>query len=361
MPGRHPDDDVLADLAADVLPLEQARAVEAHVLQCDRCAGLLSDAEHVRSLLLADDPGPVPSEIWERIEAALGAAGTAQTGSARSGSTLAGSAAAADLASTVPLPPEPGPRRAPTAPSGWDGPDPLDDPDRWDTPVRRPVAAQPPASGNVRSLSTSRRDVRTDRRRPPLALLLGAAAVAAVVVGAGAVRLVTAGTSSGSSASGALSQAADAGGSAGANSAGGAGAVRITRSGLDYTSSTLSREARTLVRGSALAAQSSARSESDNPPNPTVPRASSPARSQPLASVAPDPKATDVTNPQRLTACLTALGAGSDVVAVDLARYQGREAAVLVVRTESGYEVWVVERTCAPGNEGALAETTLPR
>ena len=34
---------------------------------------------------------------------------------------------------------------------------------------------------------------------------------------------------------------------------------------------------------------------------------------------------------------------------------------MLVVRTASGYEVWVVERTCHPGDEGALAETTLPR
>jgi hypothetical protein len=76
--------------------------------------------------------------------------------------------------------------------------------------------------------------------------------------------------------------------------------------------------------------------------------------------VAPDPEATDVTNPQRLAACLTALGASSDsVVAVDLARYQGREAAVLIVRTASGYEVWVVERTCSAGHEGALATTTL--
>ena len=34
-------------------------------------------------------------------------------------------------------------------------------------------------------------------------------------------------------------------------------------------------------------------------------------------------------------------------------------AAVLIVRTASGYEVWVVARTCSAGDEGALAETTL--
>ena len=55
--------------------------------------------------------------------------------------------------------------------------------------------------------------------------------------------------------------------------------------------------------------------------------------------------------------CLGALGAAPDrLVAVDLARYEGREAAILLLKAAegNGHEVWAVDRTCAPGAEGAL-------
>jgi len=360
MPGRHPDDDQLADLAADVLPVDQARAVEAHVLACDRCASLLSDAERVRGLLLADDPGPVPPEIWSRIEAALQAASPASPTSPTSSSPPVRSEGPTTW---PPLPTAPVDRRVDARGSGrWDGPDPLDDPDDWTT-AGRPVVASESRSrpgiptGSVRRLSTPRRDARPERRRRPASLLLAAAAAVVLVLAVGAVRLVRSGGDAtaalqGGGSSGSTSSASAAAGGAGA------GAAVVTRSNREYTPSTLAAGARSLVVASARAqegaivAQGSSTGDAAQPPAPRA------AAGPP--SVSPNPTAADVTNPQRLAACVAALGASPDsVVAVDLARYKGREAAVLVVRTASGYEVWVVERTCHPGDEGALGETTL--
>ena len=52
---------------------------------------------------------------------------------------------------------------------------------------------------------------------------------------------------------------------------------------------------------------------------------------------------------------------GDRLVAVDVAKYEGREAAILLLTTPdgAGHEVWAVERTCAPGAEGALNYTRL--
>jgi hypothetical protein len=351
MPGRHPDDDLLADLAADVLPLEQARAVEAHVLACDRCASLLSDAERVRGLLLADDAGPVPPEIWSRIEAAL------QAESPASPTSRAPRAEPAALPPSPPTPPAE--RRAhTTGPGGWDGANPLDDAD-WTTAVR-PATAPHSAPrrgvpiGGVPRLSASRRNFREDRRRGPAPLLLAAAAAVVLMVAVGTVRIVQSG---GGPTAAFDSSGAAAGASSEAAVAAPVGAL-ITRSNKDYTSSTLADGARSLVHRSAVSKAGTAGGEGSSTDGATLAPEGRAAAS--LPSVTPDPKATDVTNPQRLTACLRALGATADsVVAVDLARYRGREAAVLVVRTATGYEVWVVERTCHPGDEGALAQTTL--
>jgi len=76
VPERHPDQDQLADLAAEVLPREVARSIEAHVMGCRLCEGLLADAERVRRLLFTEDPGPMPDAVWARLQTGL----TAESG-----------------------------------------------------------------------------------------------------------------------------------------------------------------------------------------------------------------------------------------------------------------------------------------
>ena len=362
MPGPHPDDDLLADLAADVLPVEQARIVEAHVLQCDRCAQLLSDAERVRRLLLADDPGPVPPAVWSRIEAVL----LAETGAEAEGSTAHRRAAQ----------PERRPSVAPPflAETGaWDGPDPLDDPDRWNS--ARPSAAQTPPTarnvvpgpGGLRGLTTTRRDTRRDRRGPRLSLVIAAAAAVVAFAVVGTARLLGGGNPG--SGSTALSSGT-------AQNSRAAAAAVLVSSGQNYTARDLARQVRPLLatgtaKGTAGSAEASRAGAASAPRAPASPsgtttagsdQAPSASGARRAAAVAPDPRATDVRNPQRLAACLAALNASSEpVVAVDLARFQDREAAVLVLSASAGgYEVFVVERTCAPGDEGTLDFARLP-
>jgi hypothetical protein len=370
MPARHPDDDLLADLAADVLPAGQARAVETHVLACERCAGLLEDAERVRSLLLSGDPGPVPADVWQRIETALAAEGTpshgSTTGPDRAADTaafqaFADAAAAADSAVRLPASRDPSsPTRSPHSLSadapdddaGWtDDADPLDDPVRWSG---RPVTSGRSGSG------ASRRDARTGAGGRRGYLLLAAAAVLAVVAVTGSVKLLGRGGASGGAALSAgaagASQSAPAPASASADAGPNTAGARIVRSGRDYRASTLAAQASELIatKSGASAAATTGGSAGAVP----SPQAQGPELSRlPAPAVPPDTAADDITNPTRLTACLGALGVARDrLVALDLATYEGREAAILLLNAAdgSGHEVWAVERSCAPGAEGAL-------
>ena len=358
MPG-HPDDDVLADLAADVLPAGEARSVEAHVMACAQCAQVLEDAEHVRGLLLAGDPGPVPADVWQRIEAALPAEGGAAAGTGTPPTTTVPLADTAAFQAFVDAPPPPGRvLPLPSAPAqaeqveqggaGWaDDADPLDDPGRW-SGSRRPRTT--PASR-----STARRDARpvAGRRRGPV--LLAAAAGVAVIAVVGAVK-IAAPSGSDSNASLAAAEGSAASSTAGGGAAPASAAAPLVRSGVNYTASTLAEQASALVHGDT--------GQSQQEPRSTLPRRSVTGGDLGSAvKVKPDTAAGDVRNPSRLAACLATLDLARDrVVAVDLATYEGREAAILVLEppTGGGYEVWAVERTCGSGVGGALKYTRLP-
>jgi len=61
-----------------------------------------------------------------------------------------------------------------------------------------------------------------------------------------------------------------------------------------------------------------------------------------------------------LDACLVALGRpGAEPVATDLARFEGQEAAVVVIPDQGGYDVLVVPPGCGAGDDRVLASARL--
>jgi hypothetical protein len=48
-------------------------------------------------------------------------------------------------------------------------------------------------------------------------------------------------------------------------------------------------------------------------------------------------------------------------VAIDLARYNKQEAAIIVLPADGGvgYDVWVVARNCQPGSDGTIDVVTV--
>jgi hypothetical protein len=81
---QHPDDDLLADLAAEILPPEEAGGVEAHVRSCPTCLQVLSDSEVVRSALLQIPLDPMPDDVLQRMRGVIQLEVNARDGAAPS-------------------------------------------------------------------------------------------------------------------------------------------------------------------------------------------------------------------------------------------------------------------------------------
>lgn len=359
----HPDDDLLADLAADVLPTDQARVVEAHVMACGRCAQLLTDAERVRALLLSSPAGPMPDDVLSRIEAALGVEYAAREG--RVDGTLptapqrvrvitpwedtqtieAYQAAQRRTAGRRPGPETAADERAPEA-----------------LPLPPPPGRSPRLARPSRGPSASRRDLRQevrDLRAGRRGTLLAAAAGIVVVVGLGgyAGYGFLNSTRSQTQVDSAAGEAA---------SVKGGTASRVLATGTDYTKATLTRQGKELLaladRPATMSRQAAPAVSGETAPTATV------ASGVPAPTAAGGGASGPVTgdqslrDPAKLQGCLAALNATSQrVMAVDLSRYQGQDAAIIVLaRSDGGYEVWVVGRGCGPDNDGTLDYQQLP-
>ena len=350
VPSGHPDNDLLADLAAQVLPPDLAGQVQHHVQTCGRCTALLTDAESVRSLLLQIEPEVMPVEVLTRLERSLAMARQQErpTGPpSRSGNPFP------DSGETVML------NRVPGA----------EPPPRKDT-GRRIVRSGPatgrmaatggggPMTGRLNRMSQSTTSARrqaieeqkADRpsRLEQFAPVLKIAAGILVVAGVGVVGLQA--FNHFSSGSDATTSAADSGASAPV-------LTPVLSTKTKYDKGDLAGQVKKLITASqseATKPQALAQ-ESDDASS----RAAAPKASGADASKAPNQLLRD---PGALRACLKDIGAGNaQPVAIDLARYAEtatgafREAAIIVLPGDGGgYDVWVVARDCKPGSDGAI-------
>jgi hypothetical protein len=189
-----------------------------------------------------------------------------------------------------------------------------------------------------------------------LSRLLPALKIAAgvlVVVGVGAVAFQFRGDSSSGSAD---TTAASAGSAAPL-----VAPVQSTRT--DYAKKALPTQVKTLIANSQkllaapqpeAAAEKSFGAESSLNDSAKSSGADAPRAPSPAAS--PGVQGQLLRSPKALQACLAAIGAaGVQPVAVDLAKYAGREAAIIVLPADGGgYDVWVVSRDCRPDNDGTI-------
>jgi hypothetical protein len=308
----HVDPETLAAFREELLPRRKAGQVAAHLAGCPQCAGLDAQLAGLPALLAHAPAPPMPDALTARIEAALAAEAAARSARAPAGvpATEAATGADAPLAG----PGSAGPR------GGRSG--------RW----RRPVAPG----------------------RSRLALRIAVAAAAVVVVaggGYGVSRLLSGaaplatGSAPSAGGNGAAAPRAPGGVSAGAEHAAagnsgskdkmpmpGPGGYPVVASGTDYRASLLKTQVKATlnrVRGAAPTASAAAASRS-----PAFRLASS---------------------------CLAGVTGGQRPRLVDVARYEGRPATVVVVPAGTrALQALVFAGHCPAARVDLLTSTTLP-
>jgi hypothetical protein len=308
---RHPDPDVLAEYREGLLGRRHSARIQAHLAGCPHCASVEAGLADV-SALLASAPAPdMPADLVTRLDSTLAAEAAARSQAAGADPAGAGNGAAKPVPDgATAQPDQPGSSRRNG--HGW-----------W--PGRRPAGVGGPA-----------------RRRPAV---LGAAAAAVIVLaGAGYGLASLSQQPGGVSASSAGSGNSSAGGSAGSGGAQNVPAAspatpgigpHIIHSGIDYQPGTLARQAKAALT-------------SHFGMNSGLARGAASSASQQAAA------------PQQ--GCVMRITAGRGARLVDMARYQGRPATIIVQAPSAGHpgQVWVAGPACSAQHSDILAHTSLP-
>jgi hypothetical protein len=363
VPYGHPDNDLLADLAAEVLADDLALQVQHHVMSCARCAAILADAEGIRSWLRQEQPEVMPAQVLSRLERALLAA--RQENHQPSAPPARPGRPMADTGETTMLTRVPGG----ADPARKDGGRRIvrSGPATGRMPVTGattgPMAAGGPKTGRLSRMSTSsqtqglrRQAIEEQKADRPSTLarflpIIKIAAGVLVVLGIGAVGYQFLGRGD--------SDAADTGATA-SGSAPILAPVQSTRT--NYAKDELPQQIKTLITTTQKSVpEAGTLSQSDSAAK-DAPAGSRVAGSDPPSpSGGPAQPGQLLRSPTALRACLKDIEAGdAQPVAVDLARYANQEAAIIVLPADGGgYDVWVVARDCRPGTDGTIAFVTV--
>lgn len=196
-----------------------------------------------------------------------------------------------------------------------------------------------------------------ERRPRGVPRWLAAAAVVTVIGGSAvaATQLMGPGSTPMAASGGADSSAEQAPEAAGG---GAASTVATVSTGTDYRRDELPAQVGALLEGAGtVPLQAAPQVERDDASAPEAASGADPGAGESRAThVLPDADE-PLADPAALRGCLEAIGAtGAVPLAVDLAAFEGEDAAVLVLpgATSQQVEVWVVARDCRPGADGLV-------
>jgi hypothetical protein len=304
---RHVSDETLARYSGDDLNPRKAGKIASHLGDCPSCEQRLSQLEAVPNMLASVQFSGIPDHLSSRIQLAL-----ASESSARAAS-------------------EPGTEAG-----------------RRDLPSR----ARPPRRGGWLPRLTS-----------PVGLRVAAATGAAVVLAGGGYE-IAAHTGSGAGTSSEQINTPESGAAAGhASSLRFGPAVAYRQSG--HTHSIKSVQSATNFRAATLVRQVQATLAAQRVTN-SGREIQEPNSEQQLGSTSaasPSPGPTGTSSLTKLRGCVDRIAAGRSVLLVDIAKYEGRPATIIVVQppSSSKAQVYAVGAGCASGASDILASQVLPR
>jgi hypothetical protein len=312
---RHIGERTLARFGQGDLSTRRSVRIRAHLTGCARCRERNEDLAAVTTLLADVQTPPMPEHISAMIQTALAAEAVRRAGVPATASSA-------------------GPETAPTSPGA------------------RAPRHERPAPG--------RRQPRSFRLSSPVALRTMAATAAAVVLASGGYEIATHAGGSGhpkpsvsgpevSGSSGLAGPESKAAGTAPQlhyEYAGRQYSVSALASGTDYAPATLGAQVGQELR--------------QNPPSATGRGGSSSLHSSAAPAVG-SPRTFENVPLGRLQGCVRRLAVGQRVLLVDVARYQGRPATVIVTRASAGgsEQVWVVGTGCSGTRSDLFAHASL--